>query len=88
MRNMAIVALVGGVSASGWLANAQEVNADIDTDGNGSYSLEELQVDNIELTEEAFNEADSNDDGAVDPAEYQAAIDAAILMPPENPPAD
>ena len=87
MRKMMMV-LVGGLSAAGWMANAQEVNTDPDTDGNGSYSFEELQVDNIELTEAAFDEADSNDDGAVDPVEYQAAIDAEIILPPENPPAD
>ena len=83
MRKM-MMALVGGLSVSGWMATAQDVNTDIDSDGNGSYSLEELQVDNHEVTEEAFNEADSDDDGAVDPAEYHAAIDAAIICPPRT----
>lgn len=54
-----------------------------DTDGNGTWSLVELQAVWTDLTEEGFNGIDANADGAVDQAELQAALDNGVIMAPE-----
>lgn len=54
-----------------------------DTDGNGTWSLAELQAVWTDLTEEGFNAIDTNADGAVDTAELQAALDAGVITVPE-----
>lgn len=51
-----------------------------DTDGNGTYSLVELQVVYPALTEAQFGQIDANGDGAVDPDELTAAQDAGLLV--------
>ncbi|MDC0738540.1 EF-hand domain-containing protein [Cognatishimia sp. SS12] len=50
-----------------------------DTDGNGSFSLEELQVAYPALTEEIFAEIDTNEDGTISAEELTAAADADLL---------
>ncbi|NNE82172.1 MAG: EF-hand domain-containing protein [Silicimonas sp.] len=50
-----------------------------DTDGDGVYSMEELKAAYPEITDEAFEEADLNADGAID-AEELAAAEAAGLL--------
>jgi hypothetical protein len=54
-----------------------------DTDGNGTWSLTELQAVWTDLTEEAFAGIDANTDGAVDQAELQAAVDNGVITVPE-----
>lgn len=54
-----------------------------DTDGNGTWSLAELQVVWTDLTEDGFKAIDTNADGAVDAAELQAALDAGVITLPE-----
>ena len=73
-----IVLTLGVVSA---LAAAQAFadTAIEDTDGNGTYSMEELTAAFPDLTAEAFGEADANGDGQVDADELQAARDAEII---------
>ncbi|MGJ8604065.1 MAG: EF-hand domain-containing protein [Marivita sp.] len=51
-----------------------------DTDGNGSYSMEELMVAYADLTEDVFAEVDADGDGAVSMEELTAAQDAEILV--------
>jgi hypothetical protein len=73
-----IVLTLGVVSA---LAAAQAFaeTAITDTDGSGTYSMEELKAAFPDLTEEAFGEADANSDGQVDADELQAAQEAEII---------
>ena len=58
-------------------ATAAEVE---DADGDGVYSMEELMVAYPSLTEELFGTIDGNGDGAVDPEELAAAVDAGVLV--------
>ncbi|MEP2781352.1 MAG: hypothetical protein ABJO67_18405 [Pseudoruegeria sp.] len=55
-----------------------------DADGDGQLSIEELQATYPNLTESEFLVLDQNGDGAVDVAEYTAAIDGGLLMPSEG----
>lgn len=50
-----------------------------DTDGNGTFSMEELKAAYADLTEETFKAIDANADGAVDADELKAAIEAGKL---------
>ncbi len=55
-----------------------------DTDGNGTWSLVELQAVFTDLTEETFAAIDTNVDGSVDTAELQAAMDGGVIMAPAS----
>lgn len=59
-------------------ALAQDMPAD--ADGNGTWSMEELLASYPNLTEEAFAAIDTSADGAVDQAEYDAAVGAQLLV--------
>ncbi len=54
-----------------------------DTDGNGTWSLVELQAVWTDLTEDGFTAIDTNADGAVDQTELQAALDGGVITAPE-----
>jgi hypothetical protein len=54
-----------------------------DADGNGTWSLAELQAVWTDLTEDGFKGIDANADGAVDQTELQAALDNGVIMAPE-----
>jgi hypothetical protein len=54
-----------------------------DTDGNGSWSLVELQAVWTDLTEDGFKAIDTSADGAVDATELQAALDGGVITAPE-----
>ncbi|MBN8630866.1 MAG: EF-hand domain-containing protein [Rhodobacterales bacterium] len=54
-----------------------------DTDGNGSWSLVELQAVWTDMTEEGFTAIDTTADGNVDAAELQAALDGGVITVPE-----
>lgn len=58
---------------------AKELAAELDADGNGTYSLEELQVAFPDLTAETFATVDADADGEADAAEVSAAIEAGVL---------
>lgn len=45
-----------------------------DTDGNGTWSMDELLVAYPDMTAESFTAIDANADGAVDQAELAAAL--------------
>ncbi|MFA5537780.1 MAG: EF-hand domain-containing protein [Gemmobacter sp.] len=70
------LALGTALALIGAQAMAQEV---VDTDGDGVYSLEELQASYPDLTPEGFASIDANGDGAVDPDELAAAIADGLL---------
>ncbi|NHB76365.1 EF-hand domain-containing protein [Rhodobacter calidifons] len=53
-----------------------------DADGNGTWSLAELQAVWTDLTEEGFKGIDTNADGEVDATELQAALDAGVIALP------
>ncbi|WP_375172815.1 EF-hand domain-containing protein [Pseudooceanicola sp.] len=50
-----------------------------DTDGNGSYSMEELAVAYPDLTEALFLEIDADASGEVTKEELTAAVDAGVI---------
>ncbi|MGB7268876.1 MAG: EF-hand domain-containing protein [Albidovulum sp.] len=58
---------------------AQAQTAVSDTDGNGTYSMEEVQAAYPALTAEAFTAIDVNADGTLDADELAAAIEAGAL---------
>lgn len=67
-------AMAGGPAGAGGSA--------IDNDGDGRYSLEELQVFYPTLTESAYGAIDTNGDGAVSPAEFRRGQDNGQLPRP------
>ncbi|WP_439522619.1 EF-hand domain-containing protein [Marivita sp.] len=73
-----VVTLGTAVALTAGLAYAQV--AVEDTDGNGSYSMEELMVAYPDLTEDVFAEVDTDADGDVSMDELTAAQDAEILV--------
>ena len=65
-------------------AFAQATLPDVpDTDGNGSWSLVELQAVWTDLTEDNFKAIDTSADGNVDATELQAALDGGVIKAPE-----
>ena len=75
-RLMIALGLVAGMTTLP--AFAQEAPAD--ADGNGKWSMEELLATYPNMTEEVFAAMDTNADGEVDPAEFNAATGAELLM--------
>ena len=73
IRTAAVAALVASPLA------VQALTAEQDTDGNGSYSMDELQAAFPELTAEIFAQIDANADGEADMAEVEAAQAAGLL---------
>lgn len=53
--------------------------AELDTDGDGLVSFEEMLVAVPAVTEETFTSLDTNADGALDSDEYAAAEEAGTL---------
>ncbi len=54
-----------------------------DADGNGSWSLVELQAVWTDLTEDGFKAIDTNADGGVDQTELQTALDNGVIALPK-----
>lgn len=77
--NRILIAIGLSVSLAGLPALAQTTPEVVDADGNGVWSMEELQVTYPDLTEEVFAAVDTNADGQVDQAEYDAAVEAKLL---------
>ncbi|MGL5009280.1 MAG: EF-hand domain-containing protein [Paracoccaceae bacterium] len=73
---LATVLGLGAVPALAQDAAAPEI---ADTDGNGTWSMEELVVAYPDLTSETFTSIDANADGAVDQAELAAALADGLL---------
>jgi hypothetical protein len=64
-------------------AMAQTLPEVADTDGNGTWSLIELQAVWTDMTEDTFKAVDTGADGEVDATELQAALDGAVIKAPE-----
>lgn len=58
---------------------AQDAPAIADADGNGTWSLEELQVAYPDLTQDSFTAMDVNADGGIDAEELAKAIGDGML---------
>jgi hypothetical protein len=54
-----------------------------DADGNGTWSMAELQVVWTDLNDETFAKIDTGADGEVDQTELQAALDGGVITAPE-----
>ena len=61
------------------LAAPAFAQSEMDMDGDGNVSLEEIQATYPELTEEQFTAMDTDTDGVLSEAELQAATDAGLL---------
>jgi hypothetical protein len=82
---MTRIALVLATLASAGPAFSQAVLPDVpDTDGNGTWSLVELQAVWPELTDEILATVDTGADGSVDATELQAALDGGVIAAPTN----
>ncbi|PRY93579.1 EF hand domain-containing protein [Hasllibacter halocynthiae] len=73
MRNTMII--TAALAALGTAALAQ----DMDADGDGLVTWDELSAAMPDVTEETFTLADTNVDGSLDADEYQAAVDAGLI---------
>ena len=71
-----IVSMIAIGFTTAALAQAATDFASVDTDTSGDVSLTEAQVIWADLTEEGFKAADTNADGKVDQAEYEAYLAA------------
>lgn len=60
-------------------AFAQEIDPAIDTDGDGAYSLAELQAAFPNVTEEVFVAMDANESGTVDVDEFAVAKGTGLI---------
>ncbi|WP_439110854.1 hypothetical protein [Lentibacter sp.] len=60
------------------LAHA-DMMADLDSNGDGVVTVDELQAAMPDVTAESFSEMDINDDGMLDADEIAAAEDAGLM---------
>ncbi|MEO0830368.1 MAG: EF-hand domain-containing protein [Pseudomonadota bacterium] len=60
-------------------ALAVSASAEYDTDGDGLFSLPELQAVYPDMTAEMYAALDSNADGLIDEAELTAAQESGVL---------
>ncbi|NIZ14342.1 EF-hand domain-containing protein [Phaeobacter sp. HF9A] len=74
LTTAAIAALAAGPALAAGFA------AEVDADGSGTLSLEELQVAYPALTADTFAMIDVNADGEADAEEIAAAEDAGLLV--------
>ena len=65
-------------------AFAQDLPEIADTDGNGIWSLTEMQTVYPDLTEEVFLTLDTSKDGGIDAAELTTAVGAGTLVAKEG----
>lgn len=73
--------LAAGLAFAGLQAMAEDALPVQDADGNGIFSLEEMQVAMPDLTAETYATVDTNADGGVDAAELTAALTAGTIKP-------
>ncbi len=64
------------------VAAAQDLDAAIDTNGDGMYSFPELTVAYPDMTEEVFTTMDTSGDGLLDGAEVAAGVTAGTFPAP------
>jgi hypothetical protein len=51
----------------------------LDSDGNGTFSMAEMQATWADLTEDVFKAIDTDANGEIDADELKAAMDAGVL---------
>ena len=54
---------------------------EVDANGDGMITIEEMQSVYTDTTAEAFSEMDSNGDGALDDGELQTAVESGLIKP-------
>lgn len=75
---VALIGAVGLISARMAVAQA-ELDPNIDSDGDGSYSFPEMTAIYTDMTAEEFTVIDVSGDGLLDMDEVGAAMDAELL---------
>lgn len=76
-------AALGAIAVAMFAAPAFALTvSDLDTDGDSLISYTEMTVKYPDLTEDAFGEIDTSDDGFVDEAELAAALAAGTITAP------
>jgi hypothetical protein len=74
-RSLKAVTTLAALTLAGTAIAATE----IDTDGDGVYSMEELVAVYPDMTEAGFTAVDADTDGVVSAEEFAAAIEAGLL---------
>ena len=54
---------------------------EVDANGDGLITIEEMQAVYADTTAETFSEMDTNGDGALDDEEMQAAVESGLIKP-------
>lgn len=76
MKKFLITVAAIGLSTAAFAQAADVTFPAIDADASGGVSLAEAQVAWPDLTQEAFDAADTNQDGQLDQAEFDAYVAA------------
>ena len=63
----------------GFLANSAIAASEIDTNGDGMMTIDEVQAVFPDVSAEVFAEVDTNDDGALDDAEMVAGQEQGLI---------
>lgn len=66
------------------MADSADSTVEIDTNGDGLLTIQELQAVYPDLTAETFSAVDTNNDGALDDAEMVAAQEAGHMTSPSG----
>ncbi|MCX7889272.1 MAG: EF-hand domain-containing protein [Rhodobacteraceae bacterium] len=74
-----LTAVLTVLSLAAGAAHAQTVVTD--TDGNGTWSIEEMTAAYPDMTRELFAQIDVNGDGQIDADELQAAREQGLIAP-------
>lgn len=82
MKSFAFPAVAAMTVGFAGAALAQDVDAAIDTNGDGMYSYPELTVAYPDITEEVFTTLDTSGDGLLDATEVSAGVEAGTIVPP------
>lgn len=75
MTGRIVTLSLAAIVAAGALAAA----SDVDANGDGLLTIDEVQAVMPDVTAETFTQMDLNADGALDAAEVQAAQDAGLM---------
>ncbi|UYO01427.1 MAG: hypothetical protein KIT02_11920 [Devosia sp.] len=81
MKKIALSLAVLAIAGSAALAQTPLTFAQVDTDGNGELSYEELRAVWPDLTEDEFNAADLNMSGGLDANELDALQPSTVPAP-------
>jgi len=74
MKKILIAVAAIGLSTAAFAQTAAITFASVDTDTSGGVTLAEAQVAWPDLTQEAFDAADTSKDGQLDQAEFDAYV--------------